>query len=381
MLDTVITVVETIIMIDSDIRFGAPVPKVPQFYKDMANKPMKKEEPTTGTAAAITTKTNDDCCAIGDEWTALKLVKCEPYNHDTSLFTFLLPPFTKTLRLPLMGHLLIRKNTADDNNSTTKAVRPYTAVYEDEDAGTFTLLIKRYQEWGVPEEKLKSQGRVFLYCKTNHSYKPPGIVSNHIHSLQPGKDTLEFLYSDTHNRGHSLPPQTRNLTLIAVGVGIAPMIRLLRHILPPNNDDNNNSTQLQSIRLLYGVRTVADILLRPQLEEWNTQYNDKFRAIVCVGSRWSNVHFAAKKTKEHQPPPLPKGYASIHLLEKELGWINADKISKHAASTPNDDKHIIMVCGLPSVYDNLCGPRKDHTLSPTSQLYKLGYRDHQVMKF
>ena len=368
-------------MIDSDIRFGASVPKVPQFYKDMANKPMKKEEgPTTTTTQK--TKTNDDCCAIGDEWTSLNLVKCEPYNHDTSLFTFQLSPSTKSLRLPLMGHLLIRKNTSDteNNGTTTKAVRPYTAVYEDENAGTFTLLIKRYQEWGVPEEKLKAQGHVFLYCKTNHSYKPPGIVSNHIHSLQPGKDSLEFLYSDTHNRGHSLSPNTRNLTLIAVGVGIAPMIRLLRHILKPNND-NDNSIQLESIRLLYGVRTVEDILLRPQLEEWNTQYSDKFRAIVCVGSRWSNVHFAAKKTKEHQPPPLPKDYASIHLLEKELGWINADKISKHAASTPDDDKHVIMVCGLPSVYDNLCGPRKDPILSPKSQLYKLGYRDHQVLKF
>jgi len=165
--------------------------------------------------------------------------------------------------------------------------------------------------------------------------------------------------------------------MIAVGVGIAPMFRLLRHILDLHYDDTYRD-QIQNIRLLYGVRTVDDILLQEQLERWNSQHKHFFRAIFCIGSRWSNIHFAAKKPNQHEQPILPDGYNT--LTHKELGWIDADKVRRLAASTPKDESHAVFVCGLPSVYVALVGPRSDPIVSTDSQLYKLGYRDHQVVK-
>ena len=70
-----------------------------------------------------------------------------------------------------------------------------------------------------------------------------------------------------------------SITMIAVGVGIAPMIQALHSLLETLGDNTQ-------ITLLYGVRTVADILLREQLEEWAVAYSDRFRIVYGVGSRW-----------------------------------------------------------------------------------------------
>ena len=89
--------------------------------------------------------------------------------------------------------------------------------------------------------------------------------------------------------------------MITVGVGIAPMFRLLIHI---HYEDTYRAHNIQNIQLLYGTRTVDDILLREQLEKWNIQHSQIFRAIFCIGSRWSNIHFAAKKSDQYQKPLL-----------------------------------------------------------------------------
>ena len=40
----------------------------------------------------------------------------------------------------------------------------------------------------------------------------------------------------------------------------------------------------------------------------------------------------------------------------------------------------VFVCGLPGVYDALCGPRGEPLL-PGSALHDLGYTDEMVVKF
>ena len=67
-------------------------------------------------------------------------------------------------------------------------------------------------------------------------------------------------------------------------------------------------------------------------------------------------------------------------MHKELGWVDADKVKRLAASTPDDSSHVVFVCGLPSVYVALVGTRKDPNVSPNSQLFKLGCRDQQIVK-
>jgi hypothetical protein len=117
------------------------------------------------------------------------------------------------------------------------------------------------------------------------------------------------------------------ITMIAVGVGIAPMIHTLRAIFRHRDsqlrsieraDSPSPCQQSRNIRvkLLYGVvstvsdysdflyitsyinikfssfciahlrptqREVADILLREQLEEWRIKYEDIFSVLYCVG--------------------------------------------------------------------------------------------------
>jgi cytochrome-b5 reductase len=60
------------------------------------------------------------------------------------------------------------------------------------------------------------------------------------------------------------------------------------------------------------------------------------------------------------------------------GWVNEDKIKRHAF--PPGDDTIITVCGLPGVYDKLCGPRRDAHLSEGSALHSLGYTESMVVK-
>ncbi len=72
-------------------------------------------------------------------------------------------------------------------------VRPYTSISDDDvlsssaETGHFELLCKRYDQWGK-EETAQTH---FLFTKTNHSYRPAGTVSNHIHKLKVG-ETMKF---------------------------------------------------------------------------------------------------------------------------------------------------------------------------------------------
>jgi NAD(P)H-flavin reductase len=91
--------------------------------------------------------------------------------------------------------------------------------------------------------------------------------------------------------------------MIAVGVGIAPMIHTLRAIFRHRDrqidlekksiETNENSSTDSSpsftstkimVQLLYGVREVTDILLREQIETWREKYSDIFSVLYCVGT-------------------------------------------------------------------------------------------------
>ena len=60
------------------------------------------------------------------------------------------------------------------------------------------------------------------------------------------------------------------------------------------------------------------------------------------------------------------------------GWVNEEKIKKHGF--PPGDDSLVVVCGLPGVYDKLCGPRSDSNLAERSALHSLGYTKEMVVK-
>jgi len=360
-------------MIDCDIKYGAFVPTIPKMYQDAASESIDYEKNIKGTSG----------CVIGPNWTSLKLTSIEQHNHDTSIFEFELPDPNSHLSLPVTAHLLVKapynSHNGDSRDDVNVHVRPYTAV-EEIHAGQFKIMVKLYREWGIPESKLKEQNQTYLYTKTDHSYKPPGMVSNYIHSLRVGQ-TLSFKHSDIclGKINYPFEKNVTSITMIAVGAGVAPMIRICRALLQAEfgNDQCHN---VKKIRLLYGARTVSDILQRKQLDEWHEKYNDRFQVCYCIGSRWSNVHFAAK-TMHKEGPPLPDGWETVAPDRKELGWVNGDKVSRRGASNAQDDGHRVFICGLPGVYLALCGRRSDPGIEEGTQLHRLGYQDHQVVKF
>jgi hypothetical protein len=174
-------------------------------------------------------------CTIPSSWTELSLLSITPYNHDTSIFRFTLPPRAQRLNLPIGGFVLVLAPGREHDGSD--AVRPYTSVSDDEIQNnpattkeefipSFNILCKRYDQWGIPENSHNN----FLFTKTNHSYRPPGAVSNYLHSLQVG-EKVKFKHN-SHCLG-KIPypfPGVKKLMMIAVGAGIAPMIQILRSL-------------------------------------------------------------------------------------------------------------------------------------------------------
>jgi len=305
-------------MIDADLRFGSYVPKVPSLYKNAAALPTATSSPATDVNQKD--KKYKELCAIGQAWMALPLLSVKKHNHDTSLFTFSLPDGVPDLNLPTMGHLLVRAPECEHKSAGGgDAIRPYTAVVEtsgddgndglDGVPGSFTVMVKLYREWGQPESELINNPgtKCFLFTKTDHSYRPPGAVSNYIHSLNIG-DSLEFCFIPLCRGKVDYPSGFRDITaitMIAVGAGVAPMIRLLRVLLEGSKE--KRCDHVKKIRLLYGARTADDILMRSTLDNWHEKYNGsgngngRFCVRYCVGSRWGNVHFHAKTKKSKRP--------------------------------------------------------------------------------
>ena len=67
---------------------------------------------------------------------------------------------------------------------------------------------------------------------------------------------------------------------------------------------------------------------------------------------------------------------TVHILCQ--GWVNEDKIKRHGF--PPGDDTFVAVCGLPGVYDKLCGPRESEALTQGSALHSLGYTSAMVVK-
>jgi hypothetical protein len=72
-------------------------------------------------------------------------------------------------------------------------------------------------------------------------------------------------------------------------------------------------------------------------------------------------------------------YISPTTYLSTQGWVNEDAILKHAASVPSNTTRVL-VCGLPGVYDKLCGPRDDEQVAAHSVLWRLGYTTDMVIK-
>ena len=103
--------------------------------------------------------------------------------------------------------------------------------------------------------------------------------------------------------------------------------------------------------------------MREELDELVRRAQGRLKVVHVVGA------------KADAAPPA--GWASTETFTAEAGWVDKDKIQKHCFA-PSDDT-LVFVCGLPSMYEALCGPRTE-PLAEGTILHELGYQPGMCVK-
>jgi len=172
-------------------------------------------------------------------------------------------------------------------------------------------------------------------------------MSEHLFSLTPGQ-SLSF--KGPIPKYPWTPNKHDHITLIGGGTGITPMYQLLRAIF-------KNPEDKTKVSLVFGNITQEDILLKEELEKFEKEYPQRFRAFYTLDN----------------PPedwPYGKGFITKELL-------------KEVIPDPKSPNIKIFVCGPPGLYKAISGTK----VSPQDQgelagvLKELGYTKDQVFKF
>jgi len=111
--------------------------------------------------------------------------------------------------------------------------------------------------------------------------------------------------------------------------------------------------------MLYGAKTEHDFLMKDELEAMVKAHPDRFRL----------VYFMDKQN-------VPEGWTTC---EYENSWVCEPYFSKYCFA-PADDT-CVFVCGVPPMYNSICGPRDVKEIAEGTIMHKLGYKDSSVFKF
>lgn len=130
--------------------------------------------------------------------------------------------------------------------------------------------------------------------------------------------------------------QKKKIGMVAGGTGITPCYQVLQAAL--NGEDGTH------LSLIFGNRTVEDILLRDELDQFKVNYPDRF-----------NLHYTVDVKPEIEWS-YGVGFVTEHMIKEKL-------------PAPSNDT-IILYCGPPPFEDMM----KKH-------LTTLGYGDDMVFKF
>jgi len=130
------------------------------------------------------------------------------------------------------------------------------------------------------------------------SIKEVGKVTRAFHDLNPG-DTIGF----RGPYGRSFPIEEmrgQNLVFVGGGIGLAPLRSLLWNCI-------DRRDEFRDITLVYGARSVADLVYKPELEEWNTMEDVDAVLTVDPGGEDENwtgeVGFVPTVLEKVQPSP------------------------------------------------------------------------------
>jgi len=249
----------------------------------------------------------------------LKLINKKILSHDTRLFVFELPSDEHCLGLPIGQHIYL---SARINGSLV--VRPYTPTSSDNDLGHMDLVVKVYP------------------ANVHPKFPDGGKMTQHLESLPIG-DTIDvrgpsglLVYNGQgefavkpDKKAEADIVETKQVSMIAGGTGITPMLQLIRAVFR----DEDDKTELS---LLFANQSEDDILLRKELEEVRDEHPDRFK-----------LWYTVDRAKED--------------WEYSTGFINAEMIEK--ALFPPSPDNLVLLCGPPPMINFACLPNLD----------KLGY--------
>jgi cytochrome-b5 reductase len=250
---------------------------------------------------------------------SLRLIDKEKVSHDTRRFRFALPSAEHILGLPIGQHIYL---TAKINGELV--IRPYTPVSSDEDHGFMDLVVK-------------------VYFKNVHPKFPDGgKMSQHLDAMNIGdsidvrgpsglleyKGKGEFAVKPDKKSPPNLL-KVKKVSMIAGGTGITPMLQLIRAVFR----DHDDKTQLA---LLFANQSEDDILLRPELEQLQREFPDRFKLWYTVDRPGPDWKYSS-------------GFVSSAMIEERL--------------FPPSDENLVLMCGPPPMINFACNPNLD----------KLGY--------
>ena len=96
------------------------------------------------------------------------------------------------------------------------------------------------------------------------------------------------------------------------------------------------------------------------------------RGQVLLAEQWAAMNPEVKVVSCHP------GWVDTPEYTAETGWIDKAKIEKYCFPPAEDT--LLFVCGLPPMYEALCGPRTEKAIKEGSVLHQLGYTADMVAK-
>nr|CAI5817148.1 unnamed protein product [Callosobruchus analis] len=195
-------------------------------------------------------------------------------------------------------------------------IRSYTPVSSDDDHGFVEFVIKVNVFSCI--YNLNVVFSLKVYFKNVHPKFPEGgKVTQYLESLKLG-DTLTFRGPSGRIQytGHGTfavkklrkdPPiiyKAKQVNLIAGGVGITPILQLIRHVVKDPEDKTK-------MALLFANQTEKDILLRDELEDVAKKFPDRFKFWYTLdradeGWKYSQGFIDETMIKEHLYPASPE---------------------------------------------------------------------------
>ena len=320
----------------SDPSAKVPVEKTGEWVLKEGGWFWVKSAPTVPAMADVTAgMERASSCWLPTQWVACPLVERREYNHDSTVYAFGLPK-GQSLNLPVCACVLMRADGrgrkegggAEDWDGSD-AVRPYTPISSPDLRGRFELLVKRY---------------------------PGGAASQWLHGLPVGAP-VHFKHIRFNVKAQYPFEGKNSFTMIAGGTGVTPMYQALHKLLSTPGDS-------RPVTLLLGNKTTADILMKEELEAWARESGGRLKVVHVVGER--------------PDQEAPEGWADTDAYTALSGWVDQAKVERYAF--PPADDTLVFVCGLPSLYSVMCGPRTEKGVAPGTVLATLGYTDDMVAK-